>query len=124
MIPRTRGDCPKERPCLHVTCRYHLVPLRRLLRLDDDLAADLLAWLRVSCALDVADAGPAPLRAVGAAMGVTGEAVRQLEVRALARFEQRMRAMELDLAPVRPAARDESEGAGTAKAARTTSERA
>lgn len=63
--PRTRADCPTERPCPHTICRYHLP---------------------TACALDVADDGPHTLHEVAAAMGMSAESIRQIEARAFRRL--------------------------------------
>ena len=66
--PRTRGDClDAPRPCRWRACRYHLAA-----------GPD-------SCALDVADRGPQELLVIGAALGVTRERARQIQVEALDR---------------------------------------
>lgn len=59
--PKTRAECPAERPCPHTGCRYHLP---------------------VECALDLADEGPHTLQEVAFAMGTSTEGVRQIEARA------------------------------------------
>ena len=90
--PRTRAECESApRPCPFASCRYHLA----LDVLEDtgsikhnfpDLEVDELAE---TCALDVAERGPATLETVARLMNVTRERVRQLELgllRRLARF--------------------------------------
>lgn len=88
--PKTRGDCfGGERPCPFVSCRYHtyldVTPAGSLVinRPDVDVAE-----LKASCALDVADAGPATLDQVGAVMNVTRERARQFEATAIAHAEK------------------------------------
>jgi len=95
-----RGDCQGgPRPCPLVSCRHHLLwdwsgptahvhPEARAavrgrpaaLWTEDDVERALLA-LPSSCALDVADAGPATDDLVGVMVGCSGEAVRQEEGR-------------------------------------------
>jgi len=75
--PRTRGDCPLERPCPHFRCRYHMFEAWRL----------HVGWsaseLTETCALDVADRGPATLNEIAQMWGISRERVRQLEASAL-----------------------------------------
>ena len=80
MTPETRGDCPDERPCPHVSCQYHL-------KYDESDKGALVenhpdfAWdeIDVTCALDMADSGETTLGTIGALMGMTRERVRQIE---------------------------------------------
>lgn len=84
--PRTRGECVDgPRPCPWVSCRHHLYldvsPRTGAIKLN---FPDLEVWeMEHSCALDIADDGGATLDAVGAAMNLTRERVRQVEMRAL-----------------------------------------
>lgn len=59
--PRTRKDCPTERPCKHTGCRYHLP---------------------TACALDVADDGGATQETIADLLGVSKERVKQIEASA------------------------------------------
>jgi hypothetical protein len=88
--PKTRGDCfGGPRPCPHVGCRYHTY-------LEVTAAGSLVinrpdvdvADLKASCSLDVADAGPQTLEAVGAVLNVTRERTRQLESAAIVNAER------------------------------------
>lgn len=87
--PRTRGECEGGlRPCPWYGCRYHLGlellgPLRqvRVLHEPDE-------WIGPTCALDVAEDGPQPLRRVGDLLGLTRERARQVEERALVRLRE------------------------------------
>lgn len=86
--PRTRGECPTERPCPWASCRHHLYldiqPRTGGIKLNfPDIGVEDMAE---SCSLDVADRGGATLEAAGAMMNLTRERIRQLEVMALARF--------------------------------------
>lgn len=113
--PERRGECPAERPCPFVGCRHHLlidsISEKGKIRFNragggDGDAVDALLRLPHSCSLDVADRSPealhpreasgsgwavtvgtshATLQTVGAALGVTGEMVRQIEARAMGR---------------------------------------
>lgn len=72
-LPIFRFECVgAPRPCPHFRCRWHLA------REND-------GWERTgeSCALDVADKGPHDLDVIGAVMGITGEGVRRIEIRAI-----------------------------------------
>jgi Sigma-70, region 4 len=81
--PRQRGDCADvARPCPFVRCKYHLYldvhPRTGAIKLN---FPELEPWqLAESCALDVAERGGATLDAVGQAMNLTRERIRQLEV--------------------------------------------
>jgi hypothetical protein len=86
--PRNRRDCRYGvRPCPWVGCRFALyldvLPSGRI-----KLAFPLLepGELRETCALDVADRGPAPVSEIGALVGVTPERIRQIEGAARARL--------------------------------------
>lgn len=91
--PRTRADClpggcNAVRPCPFVSCAHHLyldVSARTgAIKLNfPDLEPD---ELRDTCALDLAARGGVQLERVGAAMNLTRERVRQIEVRALAKL--------------------------------------
>ena len=69
-LPRTRGDCPAERPCPFAGhCRYGLPA--------------------GACALDVAGEGEHTLEEIAATMGLAGEQVRQTELSALRKLARR-----------------------------------
>lgn len=72
-VPKTRGDCREgPRPCPW-TCRYRL-------------------WNEAeSCALDVADKGPATLQEVGDLLGLSRERIRQIERKALVKIRRAKR---------------------------------
>lgn len=84
--PQTRAGClDGPRPCPFVSCKYHLYldvdPRNGAIKLNfPDVEVE---GLRESCALDVADRGGALLEEVGAAMNLTRERVRQLELNSL-----------------------------------------
>lgn len=82
--PRTRADCPTERPCPFAGCRYHLhCDVTRFGSLMLNFP-DLEVWeLQTSCALDVAGDGEHTLEEVGELLNLTRERVRQIEATAL-----------------------------------------
>lgn len=87
--PRTRGECPVERPCPWVSCAMHLYldsnPKTGSIKLN---FPELEPWeIEQSCALDVADEGEHTLEEVGALLNLTRERIRQLEVRALLKLQ-------------------------------------
>lgn len=94
--PRTRGECPAERPCPFASCRYHLGVdvLDRLPNGDPtDDGALRKTWPHrevwegpETCALDVADRGPQTLLQVGLVTNLTREGVRRIEQHALAKL--------------------------------------
>lgn len=86
MRPRTRADCAEgPRPCLFVSCKYHLYldvnPRTGSVKLN---FPDKELWeLEETCALDVSDRGGITLEEVGAIMNLTRERVRQVETRGI-----------------------------------------
>lgn len=92
--PRTRAECVDgPRPCPWVSCKHHLF-------LEENAGALLYNFGNKepheldpenSCALDIADKGGVSLSDIGALMNVTREAVRQTEVRAIARIDSARR---------------------------------
>jgi hypothetical protein len=88
--PRTRADCVGgPRPCLFVSCRYHLYldvnPETGSVKLN---FPDKEAWeLEQTCALDVAERGGVTLEEVGHIMNLTRERIRQVEVRGLQKLK-------------------------------------
>ncbi len=88
--PRTRGECPPaSEPCWYVACRYHLWTWRGRSR-GRLLLRESRVWGRrdLTCALRIAERGPQTLDAVGRAMGLTRERVRQIEFKALAQLRE------------------------------------
>lgn len=81
--PATRGECPDERPCPWVGCRYHLAidvdPETGSLKLNHPHLE--LEDMPHTCALDVADLGEQTLDVVGRLLNVSRERVRQIETR-------------------------------------------
>lgn len=82
--PKSRAECPTDRPCPFVSCKYHLFldvsPRTGSIKLNfPDLEPE---ELRNSCVLDVADRGGETLEEVGAILNVTRERMRQIEVAA------------------------------------------
>lgn len=90
--PRTRGECVDgPRPCPWTTCAHHLadnvqsVARRQASRTGK--APPTLAEMPETCVLDVADRGGVSSEAIGVAMGMTRERVRQIKDGALAKLE-------------------------------------
>lgn len=89
--PKSRSDClTMERPCLYVSCRYHLYldvnPETGSVKMN---FPDKEIWeLEDTCALDVADRGGITLEEVGAIMNLTRERIRQVEVRGLEKLKE------------------------------------
>lgn len=108
---RTREGCSSQaRPCLWVSCKYHLVldinpatgsihlntgarsrrtlPVWQRLGTEEWLerAADAVLDMPETCALDVAERGGASLEEIAALLGITRERARQIEVEALAKL--------------------------------------
>jgi len=108
--PVTRADCADgPRPCPWTTCRHHLLIVAELVskerferspqwapgqrvhpaaRTAPTLDAALAA-MPATCVLDVTDAHPdgLDLREAGALLGISGEGVRLIERRALAKLQ-------------------------------------
>lgn len=88
--PMTRADCVGgPRPCLFVSCRYHLYldvnPETGSVKLN---FPDKEVWeLQQTCALDVAERGGVTLEEVGHIMNLTRERIRQVEVRGLQKLK-------------------------------------
>ena len=84
--PGTREQCRQaRRPCLYVSCRYHLYldvnPITGSIKLNfPDLD---VKDLEETCALDVAERGGITLEEVGDIMNLTRERIRQVEVSGL-----------------------------------------
>lgn len=84
--PVNRTDCRNaERPCLYVSCRYHLYldvnPTTGSIKINFPEKA---VWdLEETCALDVAERGGVTLEEVGDIMNLTRERIRQVEVAGL-----------------------------------------
>jgi hypothetical protein len=107
--PVTRGDCADgPRPCPWLRCKHHTLIERELrgeerrqhsapwlpgVRLHPAARSatslsDALSRLTSSCALDVVDYNPdgMDLAAIGAVLGISGEAARLIERRALTKL--------------------------------------
>jgi hypothetical protein len=84
--PSTRAACRDgKRPCLYVSCRYHLYldvnPVTGSIKIN---FPDKEVWqLEETCALDVAERGGITLEEVGDIMNLTRERIRQVEVSGL-----------------------------------------
>ncbi|MCK6551072.1 hypothetical protein L6R52_34875 [Myxococcota bacterium] len=88
--PNRREECRDEkRPCLYVSCRYHLYldvnPETGSIKLN---FPDKEVWeLEETCALDVAERGGITLEEVGEIMNLTRERIRQVEVSGLEKLK-------------------------------------
>ena len=94
MLPRTRGDCPKGRPCWHLLCKHNLLcdlhpydeksdRYRVDRRLVEALADGEYPIIPHSCVLDIAARGGITHEEVADVMGVSLERARQLEESAI-----------------------------------------
>lgn len=89
--PAHRMECrDAERPCLFVSCRYHLYldvnPVTGSIKLN---FPDKEVWeLSETCALDVAERGGITLEEVGDIMNLTRERIRQVEVSGLGKLKR------------------------------------
>lgn len=89
--PMTRAECREgKRPCLYVSCRYHLYldvnPVTGSIKIN---FPDKEPWeLSDTCALDVAEKGGITLEEVGEIMNLTRERIRQVEVSGLDKLRQ------------------------------------
>ena len=94
--PRTRADCIRgPRPCPYVGCKHHLMLDIGASGESLRLVADEPDQMAETCALDVAERGGATLEDIGEMIGVSKEAVRQLEEKALRRLRLNAAAMRL-----------------------------
>lgn len=86
--PRTRGECAGgPRPCPLVGCRHHnAFDVSEAGSLVENRPDTPVEESTASCSLDVADAGPHTLDAVGAVLNLTKERVRQVETIALGKM--------------------------------------
>ncbi len=88
--PKSRAECISlERPCLFVSCKYHLYldvnPRTGSIKLN---FPDKEIWeIGETCALDVADKGGITLEEVGDIMNLTRERIRQVEVSGLGKLK-------------------------------------
>lgn len=89
--PNTREECrPAKRPCLYVSCRYHLYldvnPITGSIKIN---FPDKEVWeLKDTCSLDVAERGGITLEEVGDIMNLTRERIRQVEVSGLDKLRE------------------------------------
>lgn len=88
--PLTRAECEDgPRPCPWVSCQYNLLADVRKHKVVDlyDESVDVDDY-GPSCALDIADAGEHSLEDIASVMGITRDAVRQIEFTALRKLEK------------------------------------
>ena len=94
--PRTRSECPVERPCPWVGCRYHLLleidsrgrvqQNRPFDEYDADSIARALHRMGDTCALDVTIQGELTQEEVGCIIGIDDSQVARIEGEALAKL--------------------------------------
>ncbi len=95
--PGTREECRSDkRPCLYVSCRYHLYldvnPMTGSIKIN---FPDREVWqLAQTCALDVAERGGITLEEVGDIMNLTRERIRQVEVSGLDKLREGEQSLE------------------------------
>ncbi len=88
--PKSRSECVSlERPCLFVSCKYHLYldvnPRTGSIKLN---FPEKEIWeIGETCALDVADKGGITLEEVGDIMNLTRERIRQVEASGLGKIK-------------------------------------
>lgn len=88
--PRTRLECPTSGPCPWVGCRHHLYldvnPDNGTIKYNTHLP---LEEMRVTCSLDVVADNNRGLTTdqVGEFFDVTGEYIRQIEIKALLKLQ-------------------------------------
>lgn len=98
-LPKTRGECPEERPCPYVSCKHHLY-----LDLKANSGTSIIInfpdkdpdELHETCSLDLAERGSHlnigdsnwTLDEVGKFINVTRERVRQIEESALRKLRE------------------------------------
>jgi hypothetical protein len=91
--PKTRAECcDGPRPCLFVSCRFHLY-----LEVNEATGSLKLNFpdvepqdLTESCALDIAERGGLTLEEIGRLLNVTRERARQLEMLGLTKLLSRV----------------------------------
>lgn len=87
--PGCRAECATSpRPCPFVSCRYHLYldVNPRTGRIKFNFPGLEVSQIAVSCALDVAEAGPWTLEDIGGRLNITRERARQLAEQALGKI--------------------------------------
>jgi hypothetical protein len=98
--PRTRGECPKVRPCPWVGCDGNLY-----LDVNPETGAitfnrpELEPWqmpAHQSCSYDIAELGGQTLEETADAINLTRERIRQIEVRMFFKLRERILALGVD----------------------------
>lgn len=97
-VPMTRGDCPRERPCVFVRCKYNIAREAGADRqgrrhypgheLPPTIKLGTLRGKGPSCTLDVTDAHPAGMTSgqVAKLLGITKRAVELIVKKARDRY--------------------------------------
>lgn len=92
--PKKRSECPSERPCPYVSCRYHLyLDITDAGSIKFNFPDKELSELEETCALDVAESNREgiQLQRVGEFLNVTRERVRQIEAEAKLRLSENLK---------------------------------
>jgi hypothetical protein len=96
-MPRTRGECPPAGTvCPHIKCGHHLalhIARSGAVKVTFYRPVDVvdLEAMPATCSLQVADQGPHTYAAIGRFMDLTLEAIRRIEVEALAKLKRKMK---------------------------------
>ena len=91
--PMCRAECPSERPCPFVGCRYNLYldvneVTGNIIFNFPDIEPDEMTE---SCTLDISDMGGLTLEEIGHLMNLTRERIRQIELRLYEKLKEKER---------------------------------
>ena len=102
-VPRTRGECPTERPCRFVRCEWNLWMIDRRDRVgrhgkDTHPPSVVIAHVKQNCGADVAEemaSGKLEASALGDRIGMSDRQVRRIVHRAKEKLKGDARAEEV-----------------------------